>query len=64
MPRSSSELNGTRRDITYCGGDVESEQMRRVQNVILGETRFYRGQRRDDEERVLEWKSLVTDCDA
>ena len=55
---------GTRRGITYGGGDVESKQMRRIQNVILGETRFYRGQRRDDEERVLEWKLLVTDCDA
>lgn len=28
--------------ITHSGGDVEREQMRGIEDVVLGQTRFYR----------------------
>lgn len=50
--------------MTYSRCNIESKQMRRIQNVILGQARFDRRQRGHDEKRVLQRELLAANRDA
>ena len=50
--------------MTYGCSDVESEFMRRVEDVVLGKPGLDRRKRWDDEQGVLEGELLSADCDA